>query len=457
MCHILLTRMRRIFILLISSFFFLTCKKEEEESVTPVELPFPEWVFHHWVWEDESTQLSAIELVDDYLARDIPVGAIIIDSPWETGYNTLEWDKSLFPDARAMINNFKSKNVRTLLWITGCVNNDVQPLYDSLLNANLFMKKNAANPALVEWWKGDGGLFDWYNPDLQAWWKKMMDPILDMGIDGWKCDGTDYYQLTAPYSPAKSGNVPRLEYSHAYYRFFYEYTREKLGNDRIIMSRPIDNYGFRGVSDDAVAFSPIDVTFAGWVGDQDATFKGLVDALDNLYYSAQYGYLIIGSDIGGYREDDTYPLSRSKELFIRWAQMGAFNPLMENGGGGEHRPWKFDEQTTDIYRKYVKMHYQLIPYLVEMSKKYMPQKKSLMRFLRRGDYAYYLGDDIFVSPILNKEGTVNVKFPSEGEWVYLFDQTKTFSAGTTWNTGFPIEAFPVFIRKGSELLSTLTP
>lgn len=39
-----------------------------------------------------------------------------------------------------------------------------------------------------------------------------------------------------------------------------------------------------------------------------------------------------GSDIGGYLGD-----SRTKELFLRWTQLGAFSPLMENGGNGEHR------------------------------------------------------------------------------------------------------------------------
>jgi alpha-D-xyloside xylohydrolase len=131
--------------------------------------------------------------------------------------------------------------------------------------------------------------------------------------------------------------------------------------------------------------------------------------------------------------------------------------LKENGGGGEHRPWKFDEQTTDIYRSFVKMHYQLIPYFKEMAKKYMPQKKSLMRFLRRTDYAYFLGDDIFVSPVLNMTGTVNVKFPAEGEWVYLFDQSKIFGGGTSWSQTFPLEEYPVFVRKGSKVLDVLKP
>lgn len=64
------------------------------------------------------------------------------------------------------------------------------------------------------------------------------------------------------------------------------------------------------------------------------------------------GYANFGSDIGGYRSGDG-ELGRTKELFIRWAQLGAFSPLMENGGNDEHRPWKFDSnnETLNIYKK----------------------------------------------------------------------------------------------------------
>ena len=52
-------------------------------------------------------------------------------------------------------------------------------------------------------------------------------------------------------------------------------------------------------------------------------------------------------------------LGRTKELLIRWAQLGAFSPLMENGGNQEHRPWIFDNQTLEIYRQYADRHFNL--------------------------------------------------------------------------------------------------
>lgn len=62
-------------------------------------------------------------------------------------------------------------------------------------------------------------------------------------------------------------------------------------------------------------------------------------------------YANFGSDIGGYMNDHQTIMGRTKELLIRWAQLGAFSPLMENGGNQEHRPWAFDNQTLEIYRK----------------------------------------------------------------------------------------------------------
>lgn len=441
--------------LILFSILLPGCK--EDDNVMSGDVPWPEWIFYHWVWEDEGTQESATQLVDDYLAHDIPVGVIIVDSPWETGYNDFVFDSGLYSDPQAMVDYFHSKDVRFILWITSMINVDVPELYQYAAERDYFLKKCAGcPPAVLSWWKGDGSLIDFFNPEAVEWYKSLVEPILDLGIDGWKCDGADYSALLSPYSPGAGGMVPRLDYSHAYYRFFHDFTREVLGDDRVNLCRPVDNYGL-GLGGELAEFAPKDINFAGWVGDQDATFDGLKKALDNMYFSAEQGYLTAGSDIGGYREESEFPGGRSKKLFIRWAQLGAMSPIMENGGGGEHRPWMFDTETTDIYRLFTKLHYAMVPYLMQEAEKAYREKRSMQHFFNRTGYRYMIGDDLYVQPILSESDDITVKLPDGGRWVYIFDHSMVYDGGSSLEVNIPLDEYPVFVREGSPLVRDMDP
>ena len=83
----------------------------------------PAWALGHIVWEDSLNTTSAAEgLVNGYLERKIPVDAVIIDSPWSTTYNDFNWDHQRYADPAKMIKGFTDKGVRTILWLTGNVN-----------------------------------------------------------------------------------------------------------------------------------------------------------------------------------------------------------------------------------------------------------------------------------------------------------------------------------------------
>jgi alpha-glucosidase (family GH31 glycosyl hydrolase) len=442
--------------LLLALWLVMGCELEESELPPPTP-PWPEWAFQHWVWEDEGTEQSALQLVEDYLKNDIPVGAIIIDSPWATGYNTFEFDSALYPDPAGMINALQAKGVRVMLWVVPAINTDVSDLHAHGSQNGYFMQQSAVGgAAVVDWWKGEGSLIDYFNPNGLTWWHSLVDKALDLNIDGWKCDGLDFSVLLAPYSPGKGGEVDRVDYAEAYYRDFFDYTRDRLGSDRIITARSVDNYG-ANVGGDFVSFAPRDINWAGWVGDQDGNFTGLIAALNNMYHSSKEGYVAFGSDIGGYREIDSETNGRTTDLFIRWAQLGALNPVMENGGGGEHRPWKFEEkatnqvgETVDIYRRFAKLHHALLPYLMEHGARAFEKGESLMTFLDDVAYRYLLGPDILVAPMIASGTSKAVKFPEGDDWVYLFERSVTYKGGATIELDIPYEEYPVFLRKGSK-------
>ena len=162
------------------------------------------------------------------------------------------------------------------------------------------------------------------------------------------------------------------------------------------MSRPVD---------DDLDFSPRDVVYMGWVGDEDGTYKGLQTALRFMLESGRRGYVGFGSDIGGYRADpNAGSLGRTKELFLRWTAVGALSSYMENGGQGEHFPWNFDDEIVDIYRSWVNLHYKLVPYLYsEGTKVAIGKNGTLMKPCRDFEgkllQSYFLGPNMYVVPV----------------------------------------------------------
>lgn len=181
-----------------------------------------------------------------------------------------------------------------------------------------------------------------------------MDKVLNIGVDGFKCDGTDpitFLLKPWPYSSHAKRLLGPHEYGHRYYGDFYNYTKSK-NEHALIMARPTDSYKTYA----SWNYAPKYVMFSGWVGDQDSSSEGLRKAMYNVLKSAWNGYLNFGFDIGGYRGQNI-----SKNIFLRWVQVGSLLPFMENGGNGKHQPWSFDEETVKIYRNYVDLHYKLKP------------------------------------------------------------------------------------------------
>ncbi len=425
-----------------------------------VDVPWPSWVFGHVVWEDESTTQGTYNLVEGYREHGIPVDGVIIDSPWETEYNTFEPDPELYPNMDKLIRDLHRDDVKVLLWITSMVNLE-DPAYEHCLEQGHFVDGMEE----VEWWKGVGGMIDYENPQALKWWHKRMDKAIALGLDGWKVDGTDPFMLM-------KGRQARKDYSRNYYSDFYDYTREKTGRKTVVMARPMEqvlNESVFGLPAWAnpfetglyLKFAPVEKSFMAWVGDQDPTFDGLKIASRWILDSARNNYLILGSDIGGYRGPP------EKEVLIRWVQFGAFCPLMETGGVGEHRPWKHDEQTLHIFRAYTLMHRALGPYLFTEAVKAWKKGRSMITPLSRFKDDYLLGKDILVVPVQDRSGKVKVSLPEESDWrpLYLSEDFLLatekcrvprsdfylYKGGCSFTYKYPFEAFPVFVRAGSAI------
>ena len=160
-------------------------------------------------------------------------------------------------------------DVMVTMWTTSMVNVE-NPDYEFCVENNYFVRNGNGEVRPIHWWKGDGALLDYSNPEAVKWWHANMDKVLDAGIDGFKCDETDMYimeyiALSGAALGYQNVSLTFRDYANYYYRDFLYYPREKRGDDStLIMSRPID-CGLDGITKVCGPSSPYDVMYSGWM------------------------------------------------------------------------------------------------------------------------------------------------------------------------------------------------
>ena len=458
--------------------------------------PYHIWAHQHWVWNKNgySTQVNVTQLVDDYIVHDIKFGAVNIDSTWASSYNDFQPNPEKFNDFPALVQYVHGLGKKVIMWATSMINTD-NPDFEMVVEQQFAVRNQWGEARPIKWWKGSGVLLDYTNPAAAQWWHGRMDTVLAAlpdgdGVDGFKCDSTDpliMEYMLAGGSALGFNDVPYEsypQYADLYYGDFFNYTRAHRGDAGLIMSRPVDC-----ISDEPSRIcmdqSPKYVMASGWVGDDDATMAGLRGCARKVIYSAWDGYANFGCDVGGYRDQAGQSAANRKEMFLRSAQFNAFLPLMENGGGGEHRPWMIDptdKEIVPLYRELVNQHTRLSPYLHTTGTRALATDTSSVLPLavnaddRKRDrskrtysdpstYSYQLGADLLVHPPmygLGEKGAdvdvsaVDMQFPGGADtqwldWFWPADQALSHAGGTQARRLVPLAEFPVYVRAGALL------
>jgi alpha-glucosidase (family GH31 glycosyl hydrolase) len=407
----------------------------------------PQWAFGVWMWEDDvNTRAAIYDIVNGCARHDLPLNAVIVDSPWETAYNNFEWDRVRYPDPQRMIRDCHARGVRVIMWMTPLINvvGKQADARGATFDLYAFAKGKgylANGGKTIKWWKGEGGFVDYTNPEAVEWWHGLMDRVLLMGTDGWKVDGAaERFPWYGGYG--KGGPIKVMEYVDMYYRDTYNHLLHRNPSG-VTMVRSVDigESGYTG------RHAPLDAAPITWFGDQEHRWdkNGLADAIQDQFLAMAKGYSVMGTDIAGYDRAHDAVIPRS--LYLRWLQWSTFLPFFLNGGHDEHRPWKYDREFFDIYRRFAWTHQELAPYWYSLVRERHDGGPPAMK-AGPGTWEYIIGDQFLVA-IMDKDETKRaVTFP-EGDWIDYFDNTAAHHGPSQAEIPVPMNRYPVFIRSGS--------
>jgi len=432
------------------------------------------------------TQEQILEVAKEYRRKNLPLDVIVVDFLNMTRQGEMDLDPKRWPDSASMNRELHAMGVNTLLSVWPHYARGTQ-FYD-MLEKNGWLIHTPDGKPDPGWTKeAIGPNLDTTNPEAAKWfWEKIRDRYV-------KPYGFDYLWLdeTEPdIDPA--GDVFSVGSGVRFYNIYplvhtasvYEGSRRDFGDSRRVMT--LARAAYLGAQRNGTVFWSSDI-YATWDMLKRSIPAGLNFAATGLPYwdtdiagffspqipadyHAEHKPLIDGSDardtIANYED---YP-----ELFVRWFEWGAFQPVMRAHGERKHNEvWAYGKQAEPILAKYLKLRYRLLPYTYSAAYRSYQTGAPYMRALfmdfpadpQVADIAdeYMYGPAFLVAPVTEQGATRRaVYLPMGCDW-YNYWTNERLRGGQTVMTDAPIDTLPLFVRAGSivplgaEVLSAQQP
>jgi alpha-D-xyloside xylohydrolase len=424
----------------------------------------PYWAFTPWKSRNWHPNMDAVyEDVEKYRQLGIPGSVLVIDSPWETNYNTFEVNRQQFGDPETMVEHIHDLGFKLCLWLTPFINRETFkpsepelagkiPLteasnFEEARRAAYFVKDSSGDALIASWWKGRGGLIDFTNPAAKAWWQDQVRKAVRLGADAFKDDdGEGNFVTDARFASGEDAAVMRTRYAVLYNQAVEEIVEKDLHGDGVLLMRS------GSVGNHNLPFF--------WAGDNEANFgaeNGLPGVVLAGLNAGLSGMPLWTSDLGGYIRERRTP--DDDVLFIRWTEFAAFSPIMQVHSAINLGPWDYGEQALDIFRRYSRLHMSLFPYRYaaaqESSRTGMPLMRALVLFhaqdaeARAATDEYYFGPDLLVAPVITPGTQRSVYLPA-GEWIDYWTG-KRISGPRNLVVEAPLERIPLFVKAGAIL------
>lgn len=366
----------------------------------------------------------------------IYLGTDFCPNGWNTHNGEFNWNPKAFPDPKRTIQQMHDEHFKFVL--------------HTVLEGHL-LRGAVSDPCTAQPLPSGRTPDNRWPQDRQVscYWP-VHKPLLDLGIDGWWPDQGD--GLDAP------SRLARI-------RMYFEGTLRERPNQRVYA---LHRNGYAGMQRYAAFL---------WSGDVKSTWETLKTHVPIAVNTALSGIPYWGTDIGGFVPTQEL----TGELYVRWFQFAAFNPLFRSHGRDWRLrlPWGWNTgeigfpEVPDyhpdpkelhnaaiepICKKYLELRYQMMPYLYSLIKETCETGVPMLRSLwlhypedpaavARGD-EYLWGRSILVAPVVEQGVTSRKVYLPRGTW-YDFWTQERLSGGQETSRTVDLATMPLYVRAGS--------
>ena len=418
--------------------------------------PLPQkWTlgYHQSRW-GYTTQEDVEEVAAGFRANDIPCDVLHFDIDYMQDYKVFTWNEGRYHHApAAFLEKLSLQGFKPVVINDPGVKQEAgYEVYEEGVANHYFAKTPEGEVYINAVWPGDAAFPDFGNPAVRKWWGKKQQFLLDLGVRGIWNDMNEPASFKGPLpddvvfsdedrkiTHAEMHNV----YGHQMARAAFYGLKELDGRRPFVITRAC----YAGSQKYATA----------WTGDNNSLWAHVQMAIPQLCNLGLSGMPFVGTDVGGFGADTT------PELLARWVQVGCFSPLFRNHsalGSRRQEPWQFGSEIVDIYRKYVKLRYQWIPYIYDLffegEKTGMPIMRPLVLHYEKDETArvcndeFMLGDRILAAPVVCQGVTKRAVYLPEGVWYDYWTGEKL--TGPVWILrDAPLDTCPIYVKAGTIL------
>ena len=408
----------------------------------PPELPT--WSYGMWMARMSYETAAEVRTVARRL-RDgnFPCDVLHVDVSWFAEPWVCDWEfgKQNFPEPEKFIAELRNQGYRLTLWQLPHVARTAK-IYAEAKAQGYVVESETAGKISDSIFSGLEfvATIDFTKPAAVAWYQGLLQRLYQQGVAAFKCDFGEHIHMDCEYAAMPGRRL------HNLYSLLYQKAAFEAKAAGVIWARS--------------AWAGCQRYPLHWSGDSAGSWDGLAGSLRGGLHFGMSGFAFWSHDVPGFHGVPNFMHSwPSDNLYVRWTQFGVFTSHLRYHGAQPREPYEYPA-VADIVRKWLRLRYALIPYLLDEARAATQSGYPVLRALALHhpddplcwhiDDQYYFGSALLVAPVMNDTGVRDVYLPA-GDWVDLWTGQAFHGPQLLRGVASPLDRIPVFAKQGARI------